>query len=692
MELMQFRIADTFTASLGRLPNEQQKAAKTTAFDLQVNPAQPGHSLHRIASARDANFWSARVSQDIRIVVHRTDDGLTLCYVGHHDDAYRWAERRKLETHPTTGAAQLVELREVVQEIAVPVFVEAEQAASPKPPLFAHVPDEQLLGYGVPAEWLTDVRVANEDSVLDLADHLPAEAAEALLELAVGKTPQPTLPAPSGADPFSHPDALRRFRIMNNMDELAAALEYPWEKWTVFLHPAQQGLVERNFNGPARVSGSAGTGKTVVALHRAAFLTRSDSNARILLTTFSDALSNLLRTKLQLLIHRELEPDDRIVIDSLDAVVTSLFETTFELAVLAPRETVEALMEDSAGLADSNFSTTFLMAEWERVVDAWQLSSWEEYRDVSRIGRFRRLSETQRRALWPVFDRVKQGLRDQRLTTKAEMFGRLSQVVGRQERPPFDHIVVDEAQDVSVAQLRFLASLAGGRPNGLFFAGDLGQRIFQLPFSWKELGVDVRGRSQTLRINYRTSHQIRTQADRLLDPEMSDVDGNLEERKGTVSVFNGPKPIIYVVEDEDTESAMVRKWLAARISEGLQPDEMSVFVRSLDQVSRAVDAVNSSGLPFEVLDRQLKAAEGCLTIGTMHLAKGLEFRAVVVMACDSEVIPLQSRIESTVYEAELEEVYNTERNLLYVACTRARDYLLVTGVRPASEFLDDLAV
>ena len=687
---MQFRIADTFTASLGKLTNDQQKVAKTTAFDLQVNPAQPGHSLHRIASARDTNFWSARVSQDIRIVVHRADDGVTLCYVGHHDDAYRWAERRKLETHPTTGAAQLVELREVVQEIAVPVFVEAEQAAPMKPPLFAHIPDEQLLGYGVPAEWLADVRVADEDSVLDLADHLPAEAAEALLELAVGRTPQPSLPATSGADPFAHPDALRRFRIMNNMDELAAALEYPWEKWTIFLHPAQQSLVERNFNGPARVSGSAGTGKTVVALHRAAHLVNSNPGARVLLTTFSDALANLLRSKLHLLLHRE--PDDRIVIDSLDAVGLSLFEELFEPAALAPRETVETLLESSASLSDTSFSITFLLTEWERVVDAWQLSSWEEYRNVSRIGRFRRLSETQRRALWPVFQRVKQGLRDQGLTTRAEVFESLSRAIGRLEHPPFDHVVVDEAQDVSVAQLRFLAALAGGRPNGLFFAGDLGQRIFQQPFSWKELGVDVRGRSQTLRINYRTSHQIRTQADRLLNPELSDVDGNLEERKGTVSVFNGPKPTIYVLEDEDTESAIVSKWLTARISEGLQPDEMSVFVRSLDQVSRAVDAVKYSGLPFEVLDRDLKAAEGCLTIGTMHLAKGLEFRAVVVMACDSEVIPLQSRVESTVDEAELEEVYNTERNLLYVACTRARDYLLVIGVKPASEFLDDLAV
>ena len=187
------------------------------------------------------------------------------------------------------------------------------------------------------------------------------------------------------------------------------------------------------------------------------------------------------------------------MIDSLDAVGLKLFEELFEPAALAPRDTVETLIESSASLSDINFSITFLLAEWERVVDAWQLSSWEEYRDVSRIGRFRRLSETQRRALWPVFERVKHGLRDQGLTTRAEVFGRLSQVVGQREPPLFDHIVVDEAQDVSVSQLRFLASLAGGRPNGLFFAGDLGQRIFQQPFSWKELGVDVRGRSQTLR-------------------------------------------------------------------------------------------------------------------------------------------------------------------------------------------------
>ena len=687
---MQFRIADTFTAGLARLPNDQQRAAKTTAFDLQTNLAHPGLSLHRLTGASDPDFWSARVNLDLRIILHRAGENVVLCYVGRHDDAYRWAERRKLETHPTTGAAQLVELREVVQEIPVPVYVETEVQAPSKPLLFTHLLDDQLLGYGVPVEWLEAVRAADEDSVLDLADHLPSEAAEALLELAVGKTPQPSLPAPSGADPFNHPDALRRFRVMRNVEELAEALEYPWEKWTIFLHPAQLSLVERSYNGPARVSGSAGTGKTVVALHRAAYLAKSYPGSRVLLTTFSDALANLLKAKLQLLVNQVPDTNGRIAVESLDAVALRLYEARVGPVKLAPQETIAALVNEAAQPIGSNFSSNFLLTEWDRVVDAWQLDSWEVYRDITRIGRYRRLSEAQRKSVWPVLEGVRSGLRDRGLLTMAELLGRLTQEVARQEHPPYDQVVIDEAQDVNVAQLRFLAGMAGGRPNGLFFAGDLGQRIFQQPFSWKELGVDIRGRSQTLRINYRTSHQIRTHADRLLDLELSDVDGNLEERRGTVSVFNGPTPAIKVLGSEDAECATVKEWLTARISEGLQPGEISVFVRSLDQISRAAQAAEHSAIPYVVLDDEMEATEDRLSIGTMHLAKGLEYRAVVVMTCDSEVIPLQSRVESIADEADLEEVYNTERQLLYVACTRARDHLLVTGVEPASEFLDDL--
>ena len=303
---MDFRISDTFTDSLSKLTNEEQKACKTTAFDLQMNPANPGMQFHKLDKAWDANFWSVRVNQDIRLIVHKTSDSLLLCYADHHDNAYNWAAKHKLETHPKTGAAQLVEIRETVKEITIPKYVDVEQPAPPKPSLFADVPEDDLLSYGVPAEWLDDVRKVSEDNVLELADHLPSEAAEALLDLATGGTPQVAQPVADDADPFDHPDAQRRFRVMNNVEELERALEYPWEKWTVFLHPAQRQLVEREYSGPARVSGSAGTGKTIVALHRAVFLTRTKPCARVLLTTFSDTLANALRTKLRRLISKVL--------------------------------------------------------------------------------------------------------------------------------------------------------------------------------------------------------------------------------------------------------------------------------------------------------------------------------------------------------------------------------------------------
>jgi superfamily I DNA/RNA helicase len=555
--------------------------------------------------------------------------------------------------------------------------------------LFAGVAEETLLGYGVPREWLADVLAANEDSLLELADHLPSEAAEALLELATGAEPKPV--AVAVASPFEHPDALRRFRVMSNVEELARALDYPWEKWTVFLHPAQRQLVERTYAGPARVSGSAGTGKTIVALHRAAFLVRSNPDARVLLTTFSDALSNALETKLRRLISNEPRLGERIEVHSMNAIGKRLYELNVGPLRLASRETVEDLLKTASGKVEGHkFSSHFLMGEWDQVVDAWQLGSWEAYRDVLRLGRKTRLAEKQRETLWAIFAEVRRALEERKLVTMPAMFGRVAQTMQQKGSAPFDFAVVDEAQDISVAQLRFLAALGAKTPNRLFFAGDLGQRIFQQPFSWKALGVDVRGRSFTLRINYRTSHQIRMQADRLLAPEVSDVDGNTEQRKGTVSLFNGPHPAIRVFGSQTEEIAAVGKWIKDRISGGIKPREIGVFVRSGKELERARAAVELAGLQYKVLDELVDSVSGRVSISTMHLAKGLEFRSVVVMACDDGVIPSQERIETVADDADLEEVYNTERHLLYVACTRARDHLLVTSAGAASEFLDDL--
>ena len=688
---MDFRIADTFTDSLSRLTGEEQKAVKTTAFDLQLNPANPGMSFHRLDKTRDKNFWSVRVSADIRLIVHKSERDLLLCYVGHHDKAYDWAQRRRLETHPKTGAAQFVEIRETIQEILVPTYVEVSKPAAVKPPLFEGMSDDDILTYGVPPEWLPDVRQVDEDSLLLLVERLPGEAAEALLELATGGKPLPPQPIAPTMNPLDHPDAQRRFRVMSNVDELQRALEFPWAMWSVFLHPEQRQLVERHYTGPARVSGSAGTGKTVVALHRAVFLARANQNARVLLTTFSRMLANALRNQLRRLIGNEPRLAERLEVHSIDAIGERLYKSHFGQIDLAPPEVVQELLRAASEAGENHkFSGRFLLTEWEQVVDAWQLDTWEAYRDVARLGRKTRLPEGRRAVLWSMFEQVRAGLALRNMITRSEMFTKLAAGVEKSRNPPFDFIVVDEAQDIGVAHLRFFAGLGRHRSDALFFAGDLGQRIFQQPFSWLALGVDIRGRSKTLRVNYRTSHQIRVQADRLLGPEVSDADGNREERRHTVSVFNGPVPEIQVLNSQEEEVERVGQWMSERAKDGVAAHEFGVFVRSAAELDRARAAVQSSGLRFKVLDENVETTSGHVSISTMHLAKGLEFRAVVAMACDDEVIPLQERIETVGDDADLQEVYDTERHLLYVACTRARDHLLVTSVAPASEFLDDL--
>lgn len=688
---MQFRISDTFTDSLTNLTADEQKAVKTTAFDLQLDPANPGMQFHRLEKARDPGFWSVRVNRDVRLIVHRTSSDFLLCYVNHHDKAYRWAERRKLETHPKTGAAQLVEIRETVKEITVPKFVDEPVTHASQPPLFASRSDEELLSYGVPAEWLDDVRAVTEDSLFEVASHLPRESAEALLELATGGTPTMAANSVESENPFEHPDAQRRFRLMTNLDELKQALDYPWEKWTVFLHPAQRDLVDRSYNGPARVAGSAGTGKTVVAIHRAVELTRKNPHARVLLTTFSQTLANALQSRVRILAGPDSDVLDRLTILPLRTVAIQLYAAeNGEPQMVTDAELGELLSDASQKGETHRFTDSFLRAEWNEVVDAWQLDSWDAYRDVQRLGRKARLAEPQRKVLWTIFERVREALAGRQLLTVSSLLAHVTQRMTCQTERPFDFAVVDEAQDIGVPELRFLAALGADKKDCLFFAGDLGQRIFQPPFSWKSLGVDIRGRSKTLRINYRTSHQIRLQADRLLPPELSDVDGNSEDHRGTISAFDGTPPDIHVYENVEDEAENASKWLLARISEGLKRHEIGIFVRSESEFPRARRAADAAGIAVVELVQQPEVEEDKAAILTMHLAKGLEFRAVLVMACDDEIIPLQERVSTVTDDSDLAEVYSTERHLLYVACTRARDHLMVSGVEPASEFLDDM--
>jgi len=675
-----FRIADSFTASLAKLTGQEQTVAKAAATDVQINPENPGLSMHKVDRARDKHFWTARVNRDLRLVLHKRDGATLLAYVGHHDDAYAWAERRRIETHPRTGAAQIVEIRETVEEVVIQRYVEE---AVKKPRLFAAEDDDTLLSWGVPEDWLGTVRDATEDTVLDIASHLPQEAGEALIAAATGERPEP---APVAADPYAHPDAARRFRVVGDEAELAAALEAPWETWAVFLHPAQREFVQRDFAGPARVIGSAGTGKTVVALHRAARLVKEAPENRVLLTTFNARLAEGLAQKAVILL-----PDPnaraRLTVTDLGTLARDLYVEAFATEEEATQADVGTALVRAAEEAGESADAAFLQDEWRLIVDAWAVPDRDTYRDLPRLGRKVRMAASKREALWEVFTAARADLAAQGKRTRAQMLHRLAEHYRAGAAAPFTHAVVDEAQDIAVPELVFLAAVAGERPNGLFFAGDIGQRIFRAPFPWKAAGVDIQGRSRSLKVCYRTSQQIRSVSDLLLPPSLVEADGSEDRRTGVVSLFEGPPPELREFADTGEEARAAGAWLAERVSEGVRAEEIAVLVRSEAELGRAEEAAAQAGLGVSRIGTD-KAATA--RTGTMHEAKGGEFRVVAVLACDQDVIPSADRLLEARDEGMIDEIMATERHLLYVAATRARERLWVSGAGTVSEFLEDL--
>ena len=660
---MTHRIAETFYDALNKLSQQEQKTVKQSVFDFQLDPSQAAFSMHKVDRGRDPNLWTARVNRDIRMVVHKQGGDTLLAWVGHHDNAYRWAETRRIESHPKTGAVQIVEARETIEDVITKRYIEE---AVLKPRLFVDETDDALLSWGVPEDWLDTVRDATEDTVVEIALHLPSEAQEALIAAATGDRPVPSV-IEEITDPWSHPDTLRRFRTIENIYELKQALDSPWEKWAVFLHPAQQEFVDRNFNGPARVVGSAGTGKTVVALHRAARLA-GENNARVLLTTFNRRLSEHLSEKISLVSDQITR--SKIDVEPLDGLIVRLHAEHFEESEIVDEQTLRQFLIAAALANKIDVDPDFLFDEWRLIVDAWDVRDAATYRELPRLGRKVRMVASRRDILWEVFSSVRVALAQKNLTTEAQLAHDLRQ----SGEFPYAHVVIDEAQDISVPELLLLGAAVGSLPNGLFFAGDIGQRIFRAPFPWSAAGVDVRGRSRSLKVNYRTSHQIRVQSDKLLPETLIEADGAEESRLGVTSVFEGPTPQIQSFANRDLEISELKKWIHDFIKQGIQPNEMAVLVRQ--------DVIIS------LLTKEIGHPD--VVIMTMHEAKGSEFRVVAVVCLDHNILPDERRFLAAKDESQLDEVMTTERHLLYVAATRARDYLWMSGVEPVSEFLNDL--
>jgi superfamily I DNA/RNA helicase len=416
---------------------------------------------------------------------------------------------------------------------------------------------------------------------------------------------------------------------------------------------------------------------------------RTHPGARVLLTTFSRTLAARLAQYADLLLGTDTTARQQLAIAHLHRVALGIWTTHTgqAFAVLSPQELL-GLLETAARMTGAvQFPLAFLRSEWEAMIDAQALTTWEAYKRASRAGRGTPLGVRQRLALWRVFAQILDTMHAQGRLTWNRLCHDAAVCLEPETHKPYDYVVADECQDFGPAELRFLRALVSPGPNDLLLCGDAGQRIYKMPASWTAAGINVRGRSTRLRVNYRTTEQIQHFADQVLPPSLDQGDGTPEARD-TISLLSGPTPTIRGVATVEEEVGEVRAWLTTILRAGYQPADIAIFARTERVLhERAEAALRTCGVSWHYLSEDVIAAKDTVALGTMHRAKGLESKVVVVLGCDADLLPLALALHECIDEVDRQVVTEQERHLLYVACTRAREQLLLTYAGAPSLFL-----
>lgn len=678
---MQLAFGKDFFKQVNKLRNlADQSAVNACIQKFQDNPANPGISLERVDRSRDPNVWAARANRDVRIIIHKSSDIETMLYVGHHDDAYRWAKDIKVESNSMTGNLQVVHVEEVWNRA-----VRKWEVVPERTPLFASHNDDYLLSLGVPPDALAGVRqITDEDQLLEVARLLPEAVWERLILLSWGE--HVAVPEPVGGllNPIDGADAQRDFFLIEKDEDLERVLSSSWEEWVIFLHPDQKTVAHGKFSGPCRITGTAGTGKTVVAMHRARHLAHQGHH--VLLTTFTGTLASNLRQNLERLC-TPLELS-RITVSTVhSAALDVLRKAGGYVDVLGP-DVMKKVLAHHAARTGCSYSSDFLLAEWERIIVAQAIMTWDDYRVAQRLGRGTPLQVAQRKQLWEVFQAVRSQLEADHQADWSDS----CRIVRRhlesgQAKSPYDAVVVDEVQDLGPQEILVVKALAGAMPDSLTVTGDAGQRIYPGGFSLSALGIETRGRSHVLRVCYRTSHEIRRCADRLLGDVCDDLDGGKELRGGVISRFRGPGPEICGYRNADDQADAVANLVHGLIEEGREPGSIGIFARDKKEFEPIEHALNTRQVRRVRIRKKMSLADlSEVRLGTMHSAKGLEFRSVFVLSVNDGVLPHPNALAAE-DPADVEQAKEHERQVLYVSMTRAREELRVCYYGRPSPFL-----
>lgn len=650
-----------FWDAYAKLPKSQRKNVWKFYERFQEDPTAASINYEPLHQMRDKNVRSVRIDQTYRaIVIHPPkDDVYLLVWVDHHDEAMAWAANKLFPVHPKVGHLQVLDVGDLLNETAPspPLGTDAGSQKSKAPPplvvqngLFAAHTDDDLVWTGLPELLLPAVRALVSEEDLDgLRPYLPEDAFEGLVWLAAGGSLEELLAdreqriTTTAVDPddfaaaLARPESRRRFVEISSPEELAAVLEGPLDAWRVFLHPSQERLATKNLSGPARVMGGAGTGKTVVLMHRARHLARQvfpDAHDKILVTTFTAALVDGIRQNLQALCPAELGA--RIEVVNLHKWAVQFLRKNGIKPVFAKEHQIQAAWKRAMALAGENlaFDAAFYAAEWRYVVRGQAITDRTSYLQASRIGRGTALTRAQRAAVWEVFVAFRQALANKGVMEWDDAFEQAEALVRAGSSPPYRAVLVDEGQDFGAPAYKLIRALAPIAPNDLFIVADAHQRLYGHKVVLGQLGIQVVGRSSTLRVNYRTTEQIRRWAVGVV-AEMSpeDLDGGRQDLKGYTSACFGPAPEVQVFSKAGDEQAFLLAYLSNLLAEA-RPGEVCLATRRHEALARYNEALRTAGIPVATA----RGDDG-VVLDTMHNIKGLEFKHVVMAGLSAAEFP-----------------------------------------------------
>ena len=690
-------LGSEFLSAYSRIPKKEQKKVREFIRKFKLDPRSSGINYEKIHDASDGNIHSVRIDQAYRGIVHRCEKSgsYILLWVDHHDEAYEWARRRKVLIHPETGSLQVLDMESVGK---VPEVVPDKEELR----LFRKLKDRHLRQFGVPEVLLPDVKAVTSMEELDLiSSSLPEEALECLLLFKEGFDLDEILRDVADYEEVDTGDfgialersgSKRSFWVAGDQQELIEMLAAPLEKWRVFLHPTQRKLVERDWNGPVRVLGGAGTGKTVVAMHRARWLAElvfTNPDDRILFTTFSRNLAGDIEQNLKKITSSDAMK--RIEVVNLDGWVWNFLKRNGYEYKIAYGHATDDLWKDAVTLAPDGVGGDFLREEWDRVIQPQGIDTEREYLTCSRKGRGTRLPRKQRKNVWPVFEEYKRLLDNAgyREPSDAMRDARhlLESLAGML---PYRSIVVDEAQDMGPQEFKLLRKMVPEGPNDLFIVGDSHQRIYGKKVVLKHAGINIMGRGRKLRINYRTTEENRNWAVRLLQGlSFDDLDGGIDTQDGYKSLLHGEAPEIHGFQSYDGEVSFIVDQLIPLLSRPGKMSSVCIVTRTNALLNQYADELSSRGVATcfvkrnQVEDRRVHGVR----LATMHRVKGLEFDTVLAVGLNEGVVPLAAAVTGS-DDFSKTEGEKAERALLYVAVTRARKQVIMTGVDPLSPYIN----